>query len=653
MGRFKCSRILMLGALFAMTAASVAATNVPGKIEAEAYAAMAGVQLETCSEGTQNVGWIETGDWMAYAVTVPSAGSYTLQYRVASPNSNAVISADYNAGANQLGTVAVPNTGGWQNWQTVSQTVTLPAGTYNLGVFAQVGGFNLNWINVVSNTSTSGPAGYTWCAGENGSYTFGQSVDVAYGANGSFNYKTGVSGTITFNNATFGDPIVGVAKAGYYKTSTKVGPAGYTWCADENGSYTFNQTVDVAYGANGAFVYKSGVSGAIAFNNATFGDPISGVVKAGYYKAASSTASLIPLAGGKQMTFQFQNNTGGKYADNQIYVLMIARDNSGRFCWLDKNGNMNLCVAGQNASSYSIKMSDFAGFQFPTFLDSGRLYVSLGSPLNININSDINGNVGIAFPNIENASDPNINTYFEWVEFAVINNAIWCNTTQVDQFGFPMTMELFQGSSSSYTSFGKVGVTESRASIWNSWNATVPNEFKGLATTTRILAPLHGSFRAGQANGNYFDGYINSVWSQYSSSGLVITVPQGTFTGRVLSDSRMMFTRPGDSAGYYVNKPTSEAVWGGLGALATGNTIELVLEAQICAAFHRHVIDNASLLNNVSQYYHAGPADYFSKFWHDHSINARAYGFCYDDVNDQSSTLTCGSPRGIILSIGF
>ena len=141
--------------------------------------------------------------------------------------------------------------------------------------------------------------------------------------------------------------------------------------------------------------------------------------------------------------------------------------------------------------------------------------------------------------------------------------------------------------------------------------------------------------------------------AELASTGLVITVPQGTFTGRVLSDNRMMFTRPGDSAGYYINKPTSEAVWGGLGALATGNTIELVLEAQICAAFHLHVIDNASLLNNVSQYYHAGPADYFSKFWHDHSINARAYGFCYDDVNDQSSTLTCGSPRGIILSIGF
>jgi len=128
------------------------------------------------------------------------------------------------------------------------------------------------------------PTGYTWCANENDSYTFNQTVDTAYGANGSYNYRTGVSGTITFNNATFGDPAYGVAKAGYYKVVATTGPAGYTWCAGENGSYTFNQSVDVAYGANGAFAYKGGVSGNITFNNATFGDPIPGIVKAGYYK---------------------------------------------------------------------------------------------------------------------------------------------------------------------------------------------------------------------------------------------------------------------------------------------------------------------------------------------------------------------------------
>jgi len=36
--------------------------------------------------------------------------------------------------------------GGWQNWTTISHTVNINAGTYNVGVFAQQGGWNLNWI---------------------------------------------------------------------------------------------------------------------------------------------------------------------------------------------------------------------------------------------------------------------------------------------------------------------------------------------------------------------------------------------------------------------------------------------------------------------------------------------------------------------------
>jgi len=142
---------MAMGALLSLGGWASAQTVVPAKIEAESYSNMAGVQLEGCSEGTQNVGWIDTGDWMVYPITVPTTGSYTIQYRVASPNGTGALSSDLNAGATQLGTVTVPNTGGWQNWTTISQVVTLNAGTTNLGIFAQAGGWNLNWINVVSN----------------------------------------------------------------------------------------------------------------------------------------------------------------------------------------------------------------------------------------------------------------------------------------------------------------------------------------------------------------------------------------------------------------------------------------------------------------------------------------------------------------------
>jgi hypothetical protein len=50
------------------------------------------------------------------------------------------------------------------------------------------------------------------------------------------------------------------------------GPEGYAFCAGENGTCSFSGTQNVAYGANGEFVFKT-VANGIACNNATFGDP--------------------------------------------------------------------------------------------------------------------------------------------------------------------------------------------------------------------------------------------------------------------------------------------------------------------------------------------------------------------------------------------
>lgn len=119
-------------------------------IQAESYGAMGGVQTEgtTDAGGGLDVGWIDAGDWMAYYnITFPTTGTYTVQYRVASV-SGSRLSMDLSAGSIQLGTVNIPATGGWQNWTTVSQTITVNAGTYNVGIFAQAGGWNLNWFSI-------------------------------------------------------------------------------------------------------------------------------------------------------------------------------------------------------------------------------------------------------------------------------------------------------------------------------------------------------------------------------------------------------------------------------------------------------------------------------------------------------------------------
>jgi len=128
--------------------------NPPGfstTIQAESYGSNAGVQLENTTDagGGQNVGYIDTGDWMAYnSINIPTTGTYKVEYRVASLGGGGRLSLDVNAGANVLGYLDIPSTGGWQNWTTVSHNVTINAGTYNFGIFAQAGGFNLNWFRI-------------------------------------------------------------------------------------------------------------------------------------------------------------------------------------------------------------------------------------------------------------------------------------------------------------------------------------------------------------------------------------------------------------------------------------------------------------------------------------------------------------------------
>jgi hypothetical protein len=55
--------------------------------------------------------------------------------------------------------------------------------------------------------------------------------------------------TITAANSSGSDSKIVVLTV----NSASGGPAGFTYIADEGGTYTFNQTVDVAYGANGFF----------------------------------------------------------------------------------------------------------------------------------------------------------------------------------------------------------------------------------------------------------------------------------------------------------------------------------------------------------------------------------------------------------------
>jgi endoglucanase len=147
--------ILVLGLSSALFSQSgLAQVGVPATIQAEAYSHMNGVQLETTSDsgGGQNVGWIDANDWMAYSnspVNIPTTGAYDIEYRVASATGGGNITFEEAGGTPTYGSIALPNTGGWQNWQTVTQRVSLSAGVHRFGIKVNSGGFNLNWFRII------------------------------------------------------------------------------------------------------------------------------------------------------------------------------------------------------------------------------------------------------------------------------------------------------------------------------------------------------------------------------------------------------------------------------------------------------------------------------------------------------------------------
>ena len=112
-------------------------------IQAESFNEVGG--SVTVSGGT--VGYIDAGEWMKYTnVNIPQTGTYKVEYRVASTLTTAQFTFDRNGVG--LATINVPNTGGWGVYATISHNVYLTAGMQNLAIYANSGGFNIDWIQL-------------------------------------------------------------------------------------------------------------------------------------------------------------------------------------------------------------------------------------------------------------------------------------------------------------------------------------------------------------------------------------------------------------------------------------------------------------------------------------------------------------------------
>ena len=363
-----------------------------------------------------------------------------------------------------------------------------------------------------------------------------------------------------------------------------------------------------------------------------------------------------------RMYLKLNNKTNGKYPNNQVYWCILGYNSNNELCYVDKNGNLIKATAGMNTISkngrlcadicYTLAEKDYV--YLPDIV-SGRMYLSYGEQVYITFNVAADGRVGYAGPDLNNATDPNQDVFFEFIEFTVKNKEYWGNTTRVDFYSFPVVTRLIGTNGYTngqyYANFDRtVGDLGTREEIFNTFKNEVPDEFDTLVTDMRIMAPCKLTFNEGARYANYYDAYINEFWNKYSTQDLVFTCQAGTFRGRVEGD-RMRFTKDGDGGTYYVYKPTTQDVLEGKGNFNRGNSTELVIEAQLCAAFNRGVATQPENYNNASAFYKNSVSNFYSGFWHNHSYDRYAYGFCYDDVNDHSTLLHFTNPTGLIIDL--
>ncbi|NMM47832.1 carbohydrate-binding protein [Marinigracilibium pacificum] len=128
-------------------------------IEAEDYSYMDGIKTEACSEGGENIGWTTKGDWLIYDQEI-SAGTYNVSYRVASMYGGGRIQLEKQGGGTVYGTTDIDATGGWQNWSTVTQQITIDENLSKIAIAIREGGFNLNYFDLIPVSSSSKSSGF-------------------------------------------------------------------------------------------------------------------------------------------------------------------------------------------------------------------------------------------------------------------------------------------------------------------------------------------------------------------------------------------------------------------------------------------------------------------------------------------------------------
>ncbi|MCI7803585.1 MAG: carbohydrate-binding protein [Oscillospiraceae bacterium] len=237
-------------------------------IEAENFDEQSGVKAEDCSEGGQNVGYIENGDYIMFRNVDFEDGAKSFTARVAGGQEGCAIEVYVDSpDGTPIAKCSIPSTGGWQDWTDVSCNTAAVTGKHTL-YLKFTGGegylFNINNFvfgreaiplngNLIKNLVVNDSENIAdWSIGENmsdGSLIYGDraftAVNIPSEIEGAEYIKTACDSK-NYGNA-LGAFTAGADIAVYVALDTRVNPVPDWLSQWEKTSLTFTSSNDVTF----------------------------------------------------------------------------------------------------------------------------------------------------------------------------------------------------------------------------------------------------------------------------------------------------------------------------------------------------------------------------------------------------------------------
>jgi hypothetical protein len=350
-------------------------------------------------------------------------------------------------------------------------------------------------------------------------------------------------------------------------------------------------------------------------------------------------------------------NDSGRSEAVHLYVL---GESGGKLGYVSESGTFTPWTGGANPPAPAPDVS-IAGpangasktIQVPKGL-SGRMYMAFGDKLDFKISQD----GGLVQPAPWAPGDASRDILFDWSEFTYNDSGVWLNSSQVDMFAVPHSVDV-TGSDGRNLKTGELKPGGHDAVIDG---LRANSEFAKLVqtradgTVLRALAPGKGA-DAGGFDPNYLAGYIDEAWAAYAGADLTVKPfadqPAKVFTGRTSGDV-MNFTDPTGAQVASFTKPSTANVWGCDGNLAAPNDLVVgPIARSLCAALFRGTLGTQPVEpgTDPSAFYRNEPVNAYGKLIHENMVDGKAYAFAFDDVAAQESLVHSGDPTAIGITL--